>query len=109
MVRQIDLRKSNIDLAKPENSINLAKPGNGIDLTKIPTNNLANKPPLTPKTPWDINFTTAVDGMVKVPIPLPIYYTPDEVVDPAHGPAVDKPRQLVRGMIGHRRQREAGW
>jgi len=25
----------------------------------------------------------------------------------AHGPAIDKPRQLVRGMIGHRRQREA--
>ena len=25
---------------------------------------------------------------------------------PAHGPAVDKPRQLVRGMIGHRKQRE---
>ncbi len=26
---------------------------------------------------------------------------------PAHGPAVDKPQQLVRGMLGHRRQREA--
>ncbi len=26
---------------------------------------------------------------------------------PAHGPAVDKPRQLVRGMLGHRRSREA--
>jgi glyoxylase-like metal-dependent hydrolase (beta-lactamase superfamily II) len=25
----------------------------------------------------------------------------------AHGPAIEKPRQLVRGMIGHRRQREA--
>ena len=25
---------------------------------------------------------------------------------PAHGPAVTKPRQLVRGMIGHRRSRE---
>jgi glyoxylase-like metal-dependent hydrolase (beta-lactamase superfamily II) len=30
----------------------------------------------------------------------------DRVYYPAHGPAVDKPRQLVRGMIGHRRQRE---
>ncbi|MEE4454149.1 MBL fold metallo-hydrolase [Novosphingobium resinovorum] len=30
----------------------------------------------------------------------------DTVYYPAHGPAVDKPRQLVRGMIGHRRQRE---
>jgi hypothetical protein len=25
----------------------------------------------------------------------------------AHGAAIEKPRQLVRGMIGHRRQREA--
>ena len=31
----------------------------------------------------------------------------DTVFYPAHGPAVDKPRQLVRGMLGHRRQREA--
>ena len=30
----------------------------------------------------------------------------DRVYYPAHGPAVTKPRQLVRGMIGHRRQRE---
>jgi glyoxylase-like metal-dependent hydrolase (beta-lactamase superfamily II) len=29
----------------------------------------------------------------------PVYY-------PAHGPAVNNPQQLVRGMIGHRRQRE---
>ena len=30
----------------------------------------------------------------------------DTVYFPAHGPQVDKPRQLVRGMIGHRRSRE---
>jgi len=30
----------------------------------------------------------------------------DAIYFPAHGPAVEKPRQLVRGMIGHRRQRE---
>lgn len=30
----------------------------------------------------------------------------DRVYYPAHGPAVGRPRQLVRGMIGHRRQRE---
>ena len=30
----------------------------------------------------------------------------DTVYYPAHGPQVDKPRQLIRGMIGHRRQRE---
>ncbi|MBC2651853.1 MBL fold metallo-hydrolase [Novosphingobium flavum] len=30
----------------------------------------------------------------------------DRVYYPAHGPQVDKPQQLTRGMIGHRRQRE---
>lgn len=30
----------------------------------------------------------------------------DRAYYPAHGPAVHNPRQLVRGMIGHRRQRE---
>ena len=30
----------------------------------------------------------------------------DRVFYPAHGAQVDKPQQLVRGMIGHRRQRE---
>ncbi len=30
----------------------------------------------------------------------------DRVYYPAHGPAVPNPRQLVRGMLGHRRQRE---
>lgn len=36
-----------------------------------------------------------------------LYDRDDRVYYPAHGPAVEKPRQLVRGMIGHRRQREA--
>ncbi len=35
-----------------------------------------------------------------------LYEREDRVYYPAHGPAVDKPKQLVRGMIGHRRQRE---
>lgn len=30
----------------------------------------------------------------------------DRIYYPAHGPPVEKPRQLVRGMIGHRKQRE---
>jgi len=30
----------------------------------------------------------------------------DKVYFPAHGPQVDNPHQLVRGMIGHRRSRE---
>ncbi len=35
-----------------------------------------------------------------------LYDRDDRVYYPAHGPAVENPRQLVRGMIGHRRQRE---
>lgn len=35
-----------------------------------------------------------------------LYDREDTVYYPAHGPAVTNPRQLVRGMIGHRRQRE---
>ena len=31
---------------------------------------------------------------------------PDRIYYPAHGPAVTRPSQLVRGMIGHRLQRE---
>jgi glyoxylase-like metal-dependent hydrolase (beta-lactamase superfamily II) len=30
----------------------------------------------------------------------------DRIYYPAHGPAIDNPRQLVRGFIGHRMQRE---
>jgi len=30
----------------------------------------------------------------------------DRIYYPAHGPAVEKPQQLVRGMMGHRLQRE---
>lgn len=36
-----------------------------------------------------------------------LYDREDAVYYPAHGPAVENPRQLVRGMLGHRRQREA--
>ncbi len=35
-----------------------------------------------------------------------IYEREDKVYYPAHGKAVSKPQQLVRGMMGHRRQRE---
>jgi glyoxylase-like metal-dependent hydrolase (beta-lactamase superfamily II) len=35
-----------------------------------------------------------------------LYERTDKVYFPAHGPQVDKTRQFVRGMIGHRRQRE---
>ena len=36
-----------------------------------------------------------------------LYDRADAVYYPAHGPAVTKPQQLVRGMLGHRRSREA--
>ena len=36
-----------------------------------------------------------------------LYDRADSVYYPAHGPAVTKPQQLVRGMLGHRRSREA--
>jgi glyoxylase-like metal-dependent hydrolase (beta-lactamase superfamily II) len=35
-----------------------------------------------------------------------LYDRADRVYYPAHGPAVAKPRQLVRGMLGHRKSRE---
>jgi glyoxylase-like metal-dependent hydrolase (beta-lactamase superfamily II) len=35
-----------------------------------------------------------------------LYDRTDRVYYPAHGLQVDKPRQMVRGMMGHRRQRE---
>lgn len=35
-----------------------------------------------------------------------LYTREDRIYYPAHGPAVENPQQLVRGMIGHRRQRE---
>lgn len=35
-----------------------------------------------------------------------LYAREDRVYYPAHGPQIDNPRQFVRGMIGHRRQRE---
>ncbi len=35
-----------------------------------------------------------------------LYNREDRIYYPAHGPAVEKTRQLVRGMIGHRRARE---
>ncbi len=36
-----------------------------------------------------------------------LYDRTDRVYYPAHGAAVTKPRQLVRGMLGHRKSREA--
>ncbi|MCK9540608.1 MAG: MBL fold metallo-hydrolase [Novosphingobium sp.] len=57
---------------------------------------------------WSTSVVTPPDGdMAEYMASLQkLYDREDRVFYPAHGPAVDKPRQLVRGMIGHRRQRE---
>jgi glyoxylase-like metal-dependent hydrolase (beta-lactamase superfamily II) len=51
-------------------------------------------------SPPDGDMTAYMDSLQK------LHDREDRVYYPAHGPQVTKPRQLVRGMIGHRRQRE---
>jgi glyoxylase-like metal-dependent hydrolase (beta-lactamase superfamily II) len=58
---------------------------------------------------WSTSVVSPPDGdMSAYMASLNKLYTREEdrVYYPAHGPAVENPRQLVRGMIGHRRQRE---
>lgn len=58
---------------------------------------------------WSTSVVSPPDGdMSAYMASLNKLYTREEdrIYYPAHGPAVEKPRQLVRGMIGHRRQRE---
>lgn len=52
-------------------------------------------------SPPDGDMTAYMESLQK------LHDRDDRIYYPAHGPAVTKPRQLVRGMIGHRRQREA--
>ena len=51
-------------------------------------------------SPPDGNMNDYMNSLQK------LYERDDKVYYPAHGPAVTKPRQLVRGMIGHRKSRE---
>lgn len=51
-------------------------------------------------SPPDGDMTAYMESLQK------LYDRQDAVYFPAHGPQVDKTRQFVRGMIGHRRQRE---
>lgn len=58
---------------------------------------------------WSTSVVSPPDGdMTAYLASLALLYAreQDRVYYPAHGPEVTKPRQLVRGMIGHRRQRE---
>jgi len=51
-------------------------------------------------SPPDGDMTAYMESLAK------LYEREDGVYFPAHGPQVDKTRQFIRGMIGHRRQRE---
>lgn len=57
---------------------------------------------------WSTSVVVPPDGdMADYMASLALLYDrEDRIFYPAHGPAVTKPRQLVRGMMGHRRQRE---
>ena len=57
---------------------------------------------------WSTTVVSPPDGdMTAYMASLQLLQTrEDRVYYPAHGEAVTKPKQLVRGMIGHRRQRE---
>ena len=58
---------------------------------------------------WSTSVVSPPDGdMAEYMASLQkLYDRADTVYYPAHGPAVTKPQQLVRGMLGHRRSREA--
>lgn len=58
---------------------------------------------------WSTSVVVPPDGdMADYMASLHLLYEreQDRIYYPAHGPAITKPKQLVRGMIGHRRQRE---
>lgn len=57
---------------------------------------------------WSTSVVSPPDGnMADYMASLSLLYErEDSVYYPAHGPSVLKPRQLVRGMLGHRKQRE---
>lgn len=57
---------------------------------------------------WSTSVVSPPDGnMADYMASLSLLYERDDrIYYPAHGPAVLKPRQLVRGMLGHRKQRE---
>ncbi|MEQ1687614.1 MAG: MBL fold metallo-hydrolase [Sphingopyxis sp.] len=58
---------------------------------------------------WSTTVVSPPDGnMADYMVSLAKLQTRDDrVYYPAHGPAVTKPKQLVRGMLGHRKSREA--
>lgn len=57
---------------------------------------------------WSTSVVSPPDGdMAAYMASLQLLYErEDRIYYPAHGPAITNPRQLVRGMMGHRKQRE---
>ena len=57
---------------------------------------------------WSTSVVSPPDGDMAASMASlsKLYGRDDRIYYPAHGPAVTKPRQLVRGMLGHRKQRE---
>ncbi len=57
---------------------------------------------------WSTSVVSPPDGDMRAYMASlqKLYDRDDRIYYPAHGPAIDKPKQLVRGMIGHRRMRE---
>jgi glyoxylase-like metal-dependent hydrolase (beta-lactamase superfamily II) len=57
---------------------------------------------------WSTSVVSPPDGDMRAYLASlqKLYERDDRIYYPAHGPSVNNPRQLVRGMIGHRRQRE---
>ena len=57
---------------------------------------------------WSTSVVTPPDGDMAAYMAslAKLHDREDRIYYPAHGPAIERPRQLVRGMIGHRRQRE---
>src|SRR3546814_17158690 len=73
------------------------------------------RPPTSTRTDTLVPYTTLFRSVVSPPDGdmaayraslSKLHEREDRVYYPAHGPAVAKPRQLVRGMLGHRKQRE---
>ncbi len=58
---------------------------------------------------WSTSVVSPPDGDMRAYMASlqKLYDRDDRTYYPAHGPAVTKTRQLVRGMLGHRRSREA--
>jgi glyoxylase-like metal-dependent hydrolase (beta-lactamase superfamily II) len=58
---------------------------------------------------WSTSVVSPPDGDMRAYMESlqKLYDRDDRIYHPAHGPSIENPQQLVRGMIGHRRSRES--